>query len=65
MKIYLAPLEGIKDTHTDVHSISVLADLTNILFHLFFRIKKVISAQERRRTLRLRTMKGCMQFRRF
>ena len=62
MKIHLRESQ---DTHTDVHFISALEDLINILFHLFFRIKKVISAQERRKTLRLRTMKGCMQFRRF
>ena len=65
MKIYLAPLEGITGYTYRRALTSVLEDLINILSHLSFQTRKVISAPEKRKTSCLRIMKGCMQSRRF
>lgn len=49
MNLYLAPLEELQDIFIEMHCISALMDLISILFHLSVRIRKDISAQERRR----------------
>ena len=65
MKIYLAPLEGITG-YTYRRALTIaLEGLTNILFLLFFQTRKDISAPEKRKTLCLRIMRGCMLFPRF
>lgn len=65
MKIYLAPLEELQDIHTEGHFTIALEVLTSILFLLFFQTRKDISAPEKRKTLCLRIMRGCMLFPRF
>lgn len=65
MKIYLAPLEGITGYTYRRALYQCFGGFDKYFIPFILPNQKVISAQERRRTLRLRTMKGCMQFRRF
>ncbi len=49
MNLYLAPLEGSQDIFIEMHYISALTDSISILFRLSVRIRKDISAQEKKK----------------